>query len=565
MEMCNKILLVAINSKYIHSNLAVLCLKTMASPYEDNIHIAEYTINNRMEDILRGIYEQGPDVIGFSCYIWNISLVKELIIELNKLLPDVPIWLGGPEVTYCAEEYVCRYPNVTGVMKGEGELIFKEVSACYMEKRIEDLKNISGVVMYENGELTDNPCPAPVDMNNVNIIYDTELLEHKIIYYESSRGCPFSCSYCLSSVDKKLRFRDFSKVSEDLKRFIDHGVKQVKFVDRTFNCKKSHAMDIWRFIKENDRGITNFHFEIAADLLDEEEIELLNSMRPGLVQLEIGVQSTNPHTIEAIHRKMNLEKLAYNIMGIKRAGNIHIHLDLIAGLPYEDFESFSKSFNDIYAMKPDQLQLGFLKLLHGSLMREEKGKYGIVCVDRPPYEVLFTNWLTYEDILKLKLIENVVEMFYNSGMAVAGIKYLEGYFEDAFTMYLELGILYDNKYPSGSLPSRNAKYELLHEFAKAYLDEEELIVLTQLLKYDMLTGDNLKSLPVFIKPDYEAAAMARELIPDRKLTKAEHVEIFDIDIFEFVNSGKIIYGKFPLYFNYLQRDDLTNKAFIKEL
>ena len=565
MEMCNKILLVAINSKYIHSNLAVMCLKAVVQPYEDNVEIAEYTINNRMEDILRGIYEEKPDVIGFSCYIWNISLVKELITELNKLLPHVPIWLGGPEVTYCAGEYVCTYPNVAGVMKGEGELIFKEITACYMENRIDDLKKIPGIVMCSNGELTDNPCPPPIDMNKINIAYDTEFLEHKIIYYESSRGCPFSCSYCLSSVDKKLRFRDFSKVSDDLKMFIDHGVKQVKFVDRTFNCKKSHAMDIWRFIKENDKGITNFHFEIAADLLDDEEIELLNSMRPGLVQLEIGVQSTNMHTIEAIHRKMNLEKLAHNISGIKQAGNIHIHLDLIAGLPYEDINSFSKSFNDIYAMKPDQLQLGFLKILHGSLMSEEKDKYGIVCINRPPYEVLFTSWLTYEDILKLKLIENVVEMFYNSGMAVAGIKYLEGYFENAFTMYLKLGILYDDKYPSGSLPSRNAKYELLYEFAKPYMKEKELLVLTQLLKYDMLTGDNLKSLPAFLEPDYEAAAMARALIPERKLTKAEHVEIFDVDVLTFVDSGKIVYGKFPLYFNYLQRDALTNKAFIKEL
>ena len=563
--MCNKILLVAINSKYIHSNLAVLCLKTAAEPYGDNVCIAEYTINNRMEDILRGIYEQSPDVIAFSCYIWNISLVKELIIELGKILPGVPIWLGGPEVTYCAKEYVGIYSNVAGVMKGEGELIFKEVTACYTEKRIDDLNKVPGVVMYRDGEIIDNPCPLPVNMNEINIEYDTELLEHKIIYYESSRGCPFSCSYCLSSVDKKLRFRDTDRVKADLALFIEHEVKQVKFVDRTFNCRKTHAMDIWRFIKENDRGITNFHFEIAADLLDDEEIELLNSMRPGLVQLEIGVQSTNPDTIEAIHRKMNLDKLANNLLGIQKAGNIHIHLDLIAGLPYENFTSFSKSFNDIYNMKPDQLQLGFLKLLHGSLMRDEKDKYGIVCIDRPPYEVLFTKWLSYEDVLKLKLIENVVEMFYNSSMAVAGLKYLENFFSDAFTMYLELGILYDKKYPSGSLPSRNAKYELLYEFASGYLNDKELAVMTQLLKYDMLTGDNLKSLPAFLKPDYEAAAEARSLIPERKLTKAEHIEIFDIDVPEYVNSGRIMYGKYPLYFNYLKRDALTNKAFIKEL
>lgn len=559
-----KFLLVAINSKYIHSNLAVYCLKTAAKPYDGGVDIIEYTINNRTDDILRGIYEKHPDVIGFSCYIWNIGIVKELIAELSKILPDVPVWLGGPEVSYNPMDYL-GYSNVAGVMKGEGENIFKELVACYIENRREDISKISGVTMSNHGKVIDNPCPQPVNLSDINITYDTEMLRHKIIYYESSRGCPFSCSYCLSSVDKKLRFKDTELVKKDLKMFIDSEVPQVKFVDRTFNCRKKHALEIWHYIKENDRGITNFHFEIAADLLDEEELTLLNSLRPGLVQLEIGVQSTNPLTVSAIHRKMNLEKLAYNVSRIKQGKNIHIHLDLIAGLPYEDFDSFRKSFNDIYGMRPDQLQLGFLKILHGSLMREEKDVYGIVGRNNPPYEVLFTKWLSYEELLKLKLVENVVEMFYNTGMFEAGIKYLEGFFDDAFSMYMQLGEFYDEKYPAGSLPSRNGKYELIFHFAKGFLNEKELHILEELLKFDMLSGDNLKSLPDFIKPDANKSAKAKALIPDRKLTKAEHIEIFDYDVLEFTDSGKIISGEFPLYFNYLQRDILNNKAIFKRM
>ena len=391
-----KFLLVAINSKYIHSNLAVYCLKAAAGEYGDNVSIIEYTINNRTDDILRGIYEECPDVIGFSCYIWNISIVKELIGELSKILPNVPIWLGGPEVSYNPERYVGVYPNIAGVMKGEGERTFNRLISCYSLDNTDEIPYIKGITTISDGELLDNPCDEPIDMNTIHIDYNTETLNNRIIYYESQRGCPFSCSYCLSSVDKHLRFKDTELVKKELSVFLDNKVPQVKFVDRTFNCNREHSLEIWRFIKEHDNGITNFHFEIAADLLNEETIQLLQSMRRGLVQLEIGVQSTNTETIKAIHRNMNLDVLRANVEAIMKYQNIHIHLDLIAGLPYEDFESFQKSFNDIYGMKPHDLQLGFLKLLHGSGIEKETIQYGIVGRNMPPYEVLYTKWISYD-------------------------------------------------------------------------------------------------------------------------------------------------------------------------
>ena len=555
-----KILLVAINSKYIHSNLAVYCLKSAATPHDDLVHIKEYSINNQLKDILRWIYEEKPDVIGFSCYIWNITYVTTLIEELAKIMPNVHIWLGGPEVSYNSLKYLEEHPFIKGVMKGEGEEIFKQLVASYAIDDFDSIARINGITMNYKGEMIDNPFMMP-SKELSQVPYDITALENRIIYYESSRGCPFSCSYCLSSIDKQLRFKSLDLVKQDLDMFIVHEVKQIKFIDRTFNAKKEHAYAIWRHIMENDKGITNFHFEIAADLLDDEGIEILNSMRPGLVQLEIGVQSTNEATIEAINRKMKLDKLREVVSRIHQKGNVHMHLDLIAGLPYEDLTSFAKSFDDIYSMKPEQLQLGFLKVLHGSPMEKDATKYGIVTECLPPYEVLYTNWLSFDDVLLLKLVENVVEMFYNSGMFNTSLNYLEEHFDSAFEMYRLLGNFYDMKYPVGSLPSRNGKYELIYEFSSQYdrIDKEYLV---ELLKYDMLCRDNLKSLPYFIKQDNEIALRARKLWTGDKMTKAEHIEIFKIDIQKYIDSGVIEEGEYPLHFDYLNRDALTNNATI---
>lgn len=564
----NKFLLVAINSKYIHSNLAVYCLKA-ATAYSDKVYIREFTINNQLEDILKNIYLEKPDVIGISCYIWNINYVKELLPELNKVLPGVKIWLGGPEVSYNTEEYAGRYENVAGVIKGEGEAVFKELMHCYMEGREKDIPSIPGITTVSDGKIIDNPCTLVYDMSDSVMPYyaagyKEDDYKNKIIYYESSRGCPFSCSYCLSSVDKHLRFRNTELVLTDLKVFLDNKVALVKFVDRTFNCNREHSRKILRFIRDNDNGITSFHFEIAADILEDEDIRIMNSLRPGLIQLEIGVQSTNQDTIKAIHRVMNLDKLRNNVTAIRKCRNIHMHLDLIAGLPYEDINSFRKSFNDIYDMKPDNLQLGFLKLLHGSLMREEKDKYGIVARDIPPYEVLYTKYLSYDDILKLKQVEKVLDMYYNSNMFVLSVRYLSGSFDDSFAMYEMLSECFERRYSDGSLPSRNGKFELLYDFAGDYLNEHDMMVFGELLRFDMYLRDNVKSLPECFAFNKDESLRAKKYSGEHKLTKAEHIEIFKINPVEYRDNGNVVCGDTVIYFDYLIRD-YDNNATIKIL
>ena len=435
-----KILLAACNAKYIHSNLAVYDLQAYASEYADHIILKEYTINQQKDDIMRDIYLEHPDVVCVSCYIWNLSFVKELMADLTKILPDADFWAGGPEVSYDAEKFLTENPEFKGVMVGEGEETFRELAGYYVEKDPQNLKDMTGVCYRDGDQIIHNGWRQIMDLSKIPFIYkDLSDFKNRIIYYESSRGCPFSCSYCLSSIDKKLRFRDTEMVKKELQFFIDNKVPQVKFVDRTFNCKHDHAMAIWKYINEHDNGVTNFHFEISADLLREEELQEMSTMRPGLIQLEIGVQSTNPDTIKAIHRTMDFGKLKGIVERIHSFGNIHQHLDLIAGLPYEDYDSFRHSFNDVYALKPQQLQLGFLKVLKGSHMMEMCQEYGIVYKTREPYEVLSTKWLDYDHVLKLKTVENMVEVYYNSGQFQNTLEYLEGFFPDAFSIYERLG------------------------------------------------------------------------------------------------------------------------------
>lgn len=461
-----KILLVAVNAKYIHSNLAVRTLRAFAVrnvPRADlEIEIGEYTINQQKDDILRDIYERTADMICFSCYIWNRAYVEALVRELKKICPHAVLWLGGPEVSYDAKEVLLNLPEVTGVMRGEGERTFAEL--C--EGR--PLEKIAGITFRgEDGAVCENEWREPVDLDEVPFIYeDMDEFRHKIIYYETSRGCPFSCSYCLSSVDKRLRFRSISLVKKELEFFLEQEVSQVKFVDRTFNCSHSHAMEIWKFLLEHDNGITNFHFEISADLLNEEELALIKAMRPGLIQLEIGVQSTNERTIREIRRTMDMDRLTRAVNALREAGNVHQHLDLIAGLPYEDIESFSRSFDDVYRLKPHQLQLGFLKVLKGSYMEERMADYGLVCKSEPPYEVLYTKWLSYKDVLKLKGIEEMVEVYYNSRQFEHTLTALERLFASPFRMYERLWEYYRGNGLSGVQHKRSARYEILLDFVR---------------------------------------------------------------------------------------------------
>ena len=546
-----KILLVACNAKYIHSNLAVYDLQAYASDYADHIVLKEYTINQQKDDIMRDIYLEHPDVVCVSCYIWNLSFVKELMADLIKILPGADFWAGGPEVSYDAEKFLTENSEFKGVMVGEGEETFKELAGYYVEKNPQDLKNMTGICYRDGDQIIHNGWRQIMDLSSIPFIYkDLSEFKNRIIYYESSRGCPFSCSYCLSSIDKKLRFRDTETVKKELQFFIDNKVPQVKFVDRTFNCKHDHAMAIWKYINEHDNGVTNFHFEISADLLREEELQEMSTMRPGLSQLEIGVQSTNPDTIKAIHRTMDFEKLKGIVDRIHSFGNIHQHLDLIAGLPYEDYDSFRHSFNDVYALKPQQLQLGFLKVLKGSHMMEMCREYGIVYKTQEPYEVLSTKWLDYDHVLKLKTVENMVEVYYNSGQFQNTLEYLEKFFPDAFSIYERLGSFYMEKGYGDVSHTRMRRYEILLEFLED-VPEISMDQVKDQMVYDLYLRENLKSRPGFARDQKPFERQIWDFRKREKVAKNAHVEVFA--------DGTV------LLFNYADRDPLTNNAHVTDV
>jgi hypothetical protein len=565
-----KIFLTAINAKYIHSNLAVYSLRAYAKDYQDQIVIGEYTINNRVDYILEQIYKAKPDVLCFSCYIWNMDYVEELITEYHKLCPEVPIWVGGPEVSYEVETFLAEHPQVTGVMIGEGERTFKQLCKYYVN-RAGSLEEIRGIAFrdQDSGKTVFTPAQEPMNMSDIPFCYDhIENFENRIIYYESSRGCPFNCSYCLSSIDKKLRFRDIELVKKELAFFIEKKVPQVKFVDRTFNCRHDHAMEIWRFVKEHDNGITNFHFEISADLLNEEELALIHDMRPGLIQLEIGVQSTNETTIREIHRTMKLELLKDIVRKIQSGENIHEHLDLIAGLPYEDYATFAKSFDEIYALKPNQLQLGFLKVLKGSYMYEHAAEYEIVYHEKTPYEVMKTKWLSFDDVLKIKQVEEMLEVYYNSGQFEITMKVMEPLFESAFAMFQEFGAFYEEKGYFGMSHSRIRRAEILLEFMRERKSEDTVLqMLEESLTFDLYYRENCKSRPSWAPSPAEFKEQTRYYC---KNGVKSHVEPFH---YRFLEKSKKALNEIPtrlkqpvyMLFDYENRDPLDHQAHVTEV
>ena len=655
-----KLLLTAINAKYIHSNLAVYSLRASAlaalgraeargreggllapaaagapasdgalapdgasaadpaSPLPVEIALAEFTINHRTEDILREIYLRKPDVLLFSCYIWNIVYVRELAENCRKIMPEVPIWLGGPEVSYDAEAFLRENPAVDGILCGEGEETFCRLAEYYGQLAeyggqygrdagrygrhdcqrsgqrsgqrpgqgqagAARLKEIPGLVYREpdrrreepgqpegKGSIQVNP-PAPLpDLDALPFPYsDLADFENRIIYYESSRGCPFSCSYCLSSIEKSVRFRKPETVCRELQFFLDRRVPQVKFVDRTFNCRKSHAMAIWTYILEHDNGITNFHFEIEAELLCEEELELLSRMRPGLVQLEIGVQSANPKTLAAVRRRTDLDRLRETVLRIRRGRNIHQHLDLIAGLPFEDYESFGRSFDRVFAMEPEQLQLGFLKVLKGAAMYGDAARYGIVYKSQPPYEVLSTPWLSFSDLLRLKAIEEMVEIYYNSHQFGRTLERLVPAFPSPFAFFEELARYYEGR-QEGQKSSRARKYELLLDFAAERFPKEEARY-RELLTIDYYLRERAKARPSFAPDQSLHREELRKLL--KELPRQVHVEAVS------AGAAKALW-KAPggaaaepdgeaeaafLVFDYEKRDPLTGDALLTKV
>ena len=592
-----KILLVAINAKYIHSNLAVYSLKAYAKRFREQIEIVEYTMNHRTEQVLRDLYERSPDVLAFSCYIWNLDFIERLLPDLAKILPQVPIYIGGPEVSYETEVFLKEHPQVAGVLQGEGEGTFDRLCEALTEGKQEDLGQIPGLLIREKltdakilggfgpeenqqsgnfGKAVKSGYP---DMDTIpTLCLDMDILpfpyenlddfSNRIIYYESSRGCPFSCSYCLSSIDKRVRFRSLPLVFRELDFFLERKVPQVKFVDRTFNCDSERALTLWKYIKEHDNGVTNFHFEIGADLLGEEELKLLESLRPGQIQLEIGVQTTNEETLKEIRRKTDLKRLERNVRRIHEFRNIHIHLDLIAGLPFEDLNSFQSSFNQVYSMEPDQLQLGFLKVLKGSYMHERAEEYGLIYGERPAYEVLGSKWLTYDDILLLKGIEEMLELYYNSGQFEKTVNALASCFADSFSFYETLWEFYRKQGYGMAASSRIAKYEILLQFAGRYASDK-IEEIAEFLVFDLYSREKVKVRPDWapsqeawkekINEFYRNEAVRHDYLPDyegynwKQLMHMCHVEIFSHP------------AKRAVLFDYKHRNPLNHGADTKEV
>ncbi len=579
-----KILLTAINAKYIHSNLALYSLKAYAKPYEKWVELQEFTINQTKDTILKGIFRRKPEVLCVSCYIWNISYIKELTGEIHKILPDTAIWLGGPEVSYTAAEILRACPQITGIMRGEGEGTFLDLVKYYVDGR-GSLEEILGITWRERvkspdeqstgDRIRENPWRPVLSMDALPFIYeDMRPFQNRIIYYESSRGCPFSCSYCMSSLDKKVRFRSLELVKRELQFFLDQKVPQVKFVDRTFNCDHRHAMEIWMYIMEHDNGITNFHFEIEADLLRPEELELIGRFRPGMVQMEIGIQSTHPQTIREIRRRSEFARVKKAVMEIQKNHNVHQHLDLIVGLPYEDYETFTQSFNDVYALRPQQFQMGFLKLLKGSYMAQKAADYGCVCQEQEPYEILYNRWISYEDVLRFKQVEEVLEVYYNSNQFLKTLPAAERLFATPFAFYQSLGAYYEEKGYFDISHTRIRRYEILLEFLEER-DPKGMDLYRELMIYDLYARENMKSRPgwasdlsVYRKksrrfyrqeaecPHYLSGYEGYE---EKQLSRMTHIEVlrYDPDSWE--------PGEWVLLFDYRKRDPLTDAAYVQKI
>lgn len=546
-----KTVIVALNSKYIHSALAPWYLKANCPPGCGEIKVLEFSINDLTDNVLARIYEENCDVVAFSCYIWNIEEVLKLADNLKKVNPQIKIIVGGPEVSFNANDIMEKYQFIDYIISGEGETAFRRLISSFANEDV-DIGSIENVT-YRKGEgIAQGESYGIIeDLNLINSPYSDEMLAAtggKIVYYESSRGCPFNCSYCLSSTFKGVRYLSMDRVKSDILSFIKAGVKLVKFVDRTFNCNLDRAKEIISFINEN-AARTHFHFEAAADLFDEEMLDILKKTPAGLIQFEIGIQTTNNKALEAVNRKTRLDKVFSNIVKLNSLGNVHLHLDLIVGLPYEDYNSFKKSFNEVCELEPQQLQVGFLKLLKGSSIRANKDKYGYKFRDYPPYEILSSDYLSYGEIIKLKNIEDMVERFMNSGRFDKTLKMLiKSSFCSPFDFYEKLSSYFkDSGYFQRNLSSRDMYTALLGFVKSMELDLDEKAVM-ELMKFDFLHSNNTNNLPEGITRNMEVGFKEKcfeflksedniknfipefEGIPAKQIYSKVHFEIFSFDV-----------------------------------
>lgn len=551
-----KLLLTAINAKYIHSNLAVRYLKEFTKDLDYECLIKEFTINDRKERIVEEIMMEKPDIVAFSCYIWNIEYVKYISNIIKIIDPNIEILYGGPEVSYNCKEFLQDNSGEFAI-EGEGEETYKEFIEYKLGKR--PINEILGIYYKkEDNNIGFNGVRKLIDMSIIKFPYhEDEILGNKIIYYEASRGCPFGCKYCLSSTTQGVRFLDIERVKRELKYLMDKQVRLIKFVDRTFNCNTKFAKAIWNFIAENESN-TTFHFEISADLLKDDEIEILNKIPKGRIQFEVGVQSTNDKVLENIDRKVKFEDLKEKVLKIKNGGNIKQHLDLIAGLPGENFDSFKNSFNDVYSIRPEEIQLGFLKLLRGSSMRVESSLWGIKFSPYAPYEILKSNDISYEELVILKQLEEMVDKYYNSGKFKTIIKYFEAYFDNSFEFYQALSQFFLHKGYFNKNISSTDYYKVFLEFNEEFLNRSNK-ALKEIVKFDYLSFNKKKWLPDFLERDWNK-------IEDRRIrgkiyekykyidTNRIHIEKFSIDILKFLSSDKYIESSIYYMFNDINGD-----------
>lgn len=526
-----KIVLTAINSQYVHLNVAVRYLKKYVEKNSDiKLDIYETNINNQLMNIIKDLFEKQPDMIIFSTYIWNKEYVFSITKELKKILPDVKIALGGPEVSYEWDKIMAENQEIDYIFTGEGE----KVLLNFFTK---DISEVKGVVYREGERLKYNGIEPLIE--NLDIIpfpYDDEELQDrtKIFYYESSRGCPFNCSYCMSSIDKSVRYYSLDRTKEDLKRFIDSPIKLLKFVDRTFNLSKEKYMAIWRFLLENYREGITFHFEINANIFDDETLDFLETVPKGYFQFEIGVQTIDAQAMKSIGRINKLEKLEYNIRRISR--NIHLHLDLIAGLPYETYDKFRESFDYVHRLKPEMIQLGFLKLLKGTKMYDEREKYGYKYFSKPPYEVFSNEFISFAEMVKLKNLEKVLDFYYNSEKFPESVQWIiENHYESAFSFYEDVAEYFDKRGYLKVSHKESTLFTLLYEF---YLDKglKDREVFVEYLKYDYLMLGKTGFYPEWFKSEkdgelYDELIRERNYKSIREGHKNSELERFSYNIF----------------------------------
>lgn len=554
-----KVLLTAINSKFVHSNLAVRYLKAFTEDMDYECKIREFSINDRDEKILEEIIKEKADVIAFSTYIWNIEVVKRLSNLIKLVDENIKIVYGGPEVSYDSLNILKELPG-DYVIQGEGEKTYREFIEYLLGSR--DVRNIRGLYFKENGEVISNGNRPLMNMEEIVFPYkEDENLDNKIVYYEASRGCPFNCKYCLSSTTHGVRFLNVERVKKELQYFIDKKVRLVKFVDRTFNCNFKFSMAIWEFLINAETN-TQFHFEISADILKPQELELLRKAPKDRFQFEVGVQTTNDDVLNRINRFVNFSDIKEKVVELLEIKNIKQHLDLIAGLPGEDITSFKKSFNDVYSIGPEEIQLGFLKLLRGSSMREEAEEYGMKYSPYPPYEILQTKDVSYDELLVLKKVESMVDKYYNSQKFNNIIKFLINSFDTPYDFYLELGNYFDKKGYFDRNIGNSEYYKVFLDFNMdiTKLDSE---VLRDIIKYDYLMFNKRRGMPEFLGKGLEKCqeSKIKDLLRDEYSFREHYIESFIININDFVKDNYVNKEKVYFLCSYDgDMEDITSKV-----